>query len=73
MVTKEKINVYHFWDLKGLRQVIILVLQYFCYIQLPYLPEFETEVNDYRILSTAFKVLCCANIWDHSQPWTPYR
>ncbi|XP_073259117.1 epoxide hydrolase 4-like [Porites lutea] len=28
---------------------------YFCYIQLPYLPEFETEVNDYRILSTAFK------------------
>ena len=71
MVTKEKINVDHFWDL-GLRRVIILVFQYFCYIQLPYLPEFETEVNDYRILSTAFKVLYCTNISDQSQPWTPY-
>ena len=33
------------------------VFQYFFYFQLPYLPEFTIEMNDYKMLSMAFKVI----------------
>ena len=53
---KEKLIVGRSWNINGWDE-LFFVFQYFFYFQLPYLPEFTIEMNDYKMLSMAFKVI----------------